>query len=172
MWFSKKKENEHDRWKPENIYERMKESNYVYEDKVGTEIEFTADRNNLILFRSLERESEAKALTFKTVEEFEERFNEGERLAVWSVNVTESSAMYYQGYLTMLGVDNMKRYIKFSITLFPGDEGVQGKVNVDKDILVDMLTGFPVMSKTDEETNRLKSTYNEEEIKEIIRNLI
>lgn len=71
MWFNKKKENNYDRWKPENIDARMNELGYVQVEEPENEIKFTADRNNLIIFRSLERENvEAKTLTFNTVDEF------------------------------------------------------------------------------------------------------
>lgn len=173
MWFNKNKENKYDRWKPENIDARMNELGYVCVEEPENEIKFTADRNNLILFRSLESEDiEAKTLTFNTVDEFRELFNNNARVAVWKVNIVDDSAMYYQGYLNMLELDKTKQYITFSITLFKGDEGAQGKVNIKKEYLVDMLTGFPKITKVDEEVYRLKNAYNDEEIKQIIRNLI
>lgn len=173
MWFNKKKENNYDRWKPENIDARMNEFGYVQVKEPENEIKFTADRNNLIIFRSLEREDiEAKTLTFNTVEEFRELFNNNSRVAVWKVNIVDDSAMYYQGYLNLLELHKMERYITFSIALFHGDEGVNGKTNIKKEYLVDMLTGFPEITKVDEEVYRLKNAYDDEEIKQIIRNLI
>lgn len=173
MWFNKKKENKYDRWKPENIDARMNELGYVYVEEPENAIELTADRNNLIIFRSLEREDvEAKTLTFNTVDEFRELFNNNAHVAVWKVNIVDDSAMYYQGYLNMLELDKMKQYITSSITLFHGDEGIHGKTNIKKEHLVDMLTGFPEITKIDEEAYRLKIAYNDEEIKQIIRNLI
>lgn len=173
MWFNKKKENKYDRWKPENIDARMNELGYIQVEEPENEIKFTADRNNLIIFRSLEREDvEAKTLTFNTVEEFRKLFNNNAHVAVWKVNIVDDSAMYYQGHLNMLELDKMKQYITSSITLFRGDEGIRGKTNIKKEYLVDMLTGFPKITKVDEEAYRLKNTYNDEEIKQIIRNLI
>ena len=173
MWFNKKKENKYDRWKPENIDARMNELGYVYVEEPENIIKLTADRNNLILFRSLEREDfEAKTLTLNTVDEFRELFNNNAHVAVWKVNIVDDSAMYYQGYLNMLELDKTKQYITFSITLFKGDEGIRGKTNIKKEYLVDMLTGFPETTKVGEEVRRLKNTYNTDEIKEIIRNLI
>lgn len=173
MWFNKKKENNYDRWKPENIDARMNEFGYVYVEEPENTIKLTADRNNLIMFRSLEREDvEAKTLTFNTVDEFRELFNNNAHVAVWKANIVDDSATYYQGNLTMFETDENKQYINFSITLYPGDEGVQGKTNIKKEYLVDMLTGFPETTKAGEEVRRLKNTYNTDEIKEIIRNLI
>ena len=173
MWFNKKKENNYDRWKPENIDARMNELGYIQVEEPENEIKFTADRNNLILFRSLEREDvEAKTLTFNTVDEFRELFNNNAHVAVWKVNIVDDSAMYYQSHLNMLELDKKEQYITFSITLFHGDEGIRGKTNIKKEYLVDMLTGFPETTKVGEEVRRLKNTYNTDEIKEIIRNLI
>ena len=173
MWFNKKKENNYDRWKPENIDARMNELGYVQVEEPENEIKFIADRNNLIIFRSLEREDvEAKTLTFNTVDEFRELFLNDAYVSLWKANIVDDSATYYQGNLTMLETDENKQYINFSITLYPGDEGVNGKTSIKKGYLVDMLTGFPETTKVGEEVRRLKNTYNTDEIKEIIRNLI
>lgn len=173
MWFNKKKENNYDRWKPENIDARMNELGYVYVEEPENTIKLTADRNNLILFRSLEIEDvEAKTLTFNTVDEFGELFNNNTHVAVWKANIVDYSAMYYQGYLNMLELDKTEQHITFSITLFHGDEGKHGKTNIKEEYLVDMLTGFPEITKVDKEVYRLKNAYNDEEIKQIIRNLI
>lgn len=173
MWFNKKKEKKYDRWKPENIDARMNEFGYFYVEEPENAIKLTADRNNLILFRLFEREDvEAKTLTFNTVCEFRELFNNNAHVEVWKVNIVDDSAMYYQGYLNMLELDKTEQYIKFSVTIFNGDEGAHGKTNIKKEYLVDMLTGFPEITKVDEEAYRLKNAYNDEEIKQIIRNLI
>lgn len=173
MWFNKKKENNYDRWKPENIDARMNELGYVQVEEPENEIKFTADRNNLILFRSHEREDvEAKTLTFNTVDEFRGLLLNDAYVSVWKVNIVDDSATYYQGNLTTFETDEKRQYINFSIILYPGDEGVNGKTSIKKDFLVDMLTGFPEITKVDEEAYRLKNAYNDEEIKQIIRNLI